>query len=486
MVGGYVPYWLLAAANPNTPAMYHYDLFVIGGGSGGVRCARIAASHGARVAIAEERFWGGTCVNVGCVPKKIMVQAAEYGAWAQDARGFGWKTPAGSAPAVHDWAALIAAKDHEITRLNGVYVRLLENSGVKRYDARAVFIDDHTLDVGGERITAERIVIATGGTPAWPDIEGAGLGIVSDQAFYLPELPKRITLVGGGYIAVEFAGIFAGLGAEVDLLFRQHLPLRGFDQDIREALHQNLIDQGVRVHPSVLLHRLEELPDGCKRLHLTDGRSFDSDVVFFALGRTPKTDGLGLAAAGVAVTQTGAIAVDEEQATSQPHIFAIGDVSNRMNLTPVAIAEGHRLADRLYSPGFKRNWIFDPVATAVFSTPPIGTCGMTEAQAAEHGTVDVYIATFTPLRHIMSHRARKTLMKLIVDQASQRVVGAHMIGEDAGEMMQAIGVAMNAGATKQDFDRTIGIHPTSAEEWVTLRTRTRVTAATPRHLAAAG
>jgi glutathione reductase (NADPH) len=279
--------------------------------------------------------------------------------------------------------------------------------------------------------------------------------------------------VGGGYIGVEFAGIFRGLGAEVDLLFRQRLPLRGFDHDMREELQQALIDQGVRVHPSVLLHRLEQREDGCKRLHLTDGRSFESDLVFFALGRTPHTAGLGLQAAGVATTPTGAVAVDGEQTTSQPHIFAIGDVSNHMNLTPVAIAEGHRLADRLFSPGFKRDWSFDPVATAVFSVPPIGTCGLTEEQAAAHGPVDVYIARFTPIRHIMSSRGRKTVMKLVVDQASQRVVGAHMIGDDAAEMMQAIGVAMTAGATKQDFDRTIGIHPTAAEEWVTMRTRTR-------------
>jgi len=278
---------------------------------------------------------------------------------------------------------------------------------------------------------------------------------------------------------VEFAGIFRGLGAEVDVLFRQRWPLRGFDQDIREALHQSLCDQSINVHPSVRLHRLEQLPDGSKRLHLTDGRSFDSDLVFFALGRTPHTVGLGLEAAGVTTTETGAVAVDDEQTTSQPHIFAIGDVSNRVNLTPVAIAEGHRLADRLFSPGFKRNWSFDPVATAVFSVPPIGTCGLTEEQAAAHGPVDIYVAHFTPVRHLMSKRGRKTLMKLVVDQASQRVVGAHMIGDDAAEIMQGIGIAMTAGVTKQDFDRTIGIHPSSAEEFVTLRTRTRVSGLVP-------
>ena len=449
--------------------MPDFDLFVIGGGSGGVRCARIAASHGARVAIAEDTYWGGTCVNVGCVPKKLMVQAGEYGAWAQDAVGFGWSGCA----MTHDWKALMVAKDHEIARLNGIYVRMLQNSGVTSFDAHAVLLDAHTLLVGEQRVTAERIVIATGGTPLWPTIEGAELGIVSDQAFSLPELPKRITLVGGGYIAVEFACIFAALGAEVDLLFRQRLPLRGFDHDMRQALNDALVAQGIRLHPSVLLHRLEEV-GGCRRLHLTDGRHFDSDLVFFAIGRTPHTKGLGLERAGVAVSESGGVTVDAQNTTSVPHIFAIGDVSNKMNLTPVAIAEGHRLADRLFGGAHKRDWAFDPVPTAVFSSPPIGTCGLTEEQAAENGPADIYIADFLPMRHTLTGRQRRTIMKLVVDQASQRVVGAHMIGDDAGEMMQAIGVAMVAGATKQDFDRTIGIHPTSAEEWVTLRTRTRV------------
>jgi glutathione reductase (NADPH) len=456
--------------------MYDYDLFVIGGGSGGVRCARMAASHGARVAIAEERHWGGTCVNVGCVPKKLMVQAAEYGAWAQDAHGFGWMSPPGVAP-VHDWAAFMTAKSAEISRLNGIYVKLLENSGVARFEARAVFLDPHTLEVGGQRVTAERIVIATGGVPNWPEIEGAELGIVSDQAFYLPALPQRVTIIGGGYIGIEFACIFHGLGAEVDLLYRQALPLRGFDADVRLALAEALHAQGICVHASILLHKLELLPDGARRLHLTDGRHFDSDLVFFALGRAPHTAGLGLDNAGVAVTPNGAVVVDAENATGHAHIFAIGDVSNKLNLTPVAIAEGHRLADRLFSLGPQRDWSFDPVPTAVFSVPQIATCGLTEDQAAALGPADVYMASFTPMRHVMSGRQRKTMIKLVVDQASQRVVGAHMIGDDAAEMMQAIGVAMNAGATKQDFDRTIGIHPTSAEEWVTLRTRTRVAGA---------
>jgi glutathione reductase (NADPH) len=329
------------------------------------------------------------------------------------------------------------------------------------------------LQVGESRVTAERIVIAVGGHPAWPEIEGANLGIVSDQAFFLPAMPERVTLVGGGYIGVEFAGIFRGLGAEVDLLYRQRLPLRGFDHEVREALAEARTAAGIRQHPSVMLHRLEELEDGSKRLHLTDGRSFDSDLVFFALGRVPNTATLAVENAGVALAANGAVVVDECYRSSQPHIFAIGDVSNKMNLTPVAIAEGHLLADRLFG-AQKREWSFDPIPTAVFSVPPIGTCGLTEEAAAARGKVDVYVARFTPMRHVMTGRKRATLIKLVVDHESQRVLGAHMLGDDAPEMMQAIGVAMVAGATKADFDRTIGIHPTAAEEWVTLRTRTRV------------
>jgi glutathione reductase (NADPH) len=280
-------------------------------------------------------------------------------------------------------------------------------------------------------------------------------------------------MVGGGYIAVEFAGIFHGLGAEVDLLFRQKHPLRGFDEDMRVALADEMTASGIRLHPSVLLDRLEDM-GGVLQLHLSDGRRFDAETVFFALGRVPNTAGLGLEGAGVKLAQNGAVVVDALFTTSQPHIFAIGDVSNRLNLTPVAIAEGHSLADRLFAAPHPRTWSFSPVPTAVFSVPTLATCGLTEAQAAARGPADIYEARFTPMRHIMSGRCRKTFIKLIVDQASQLIIGAHMLGDDAAEMMQAIGVAMTAGATKQDFDRTIGIHPTSAEEWVTLRTRTRV------------
>jgi len=451
-------------------AEYDYDLFVIGGGSGGVRCARIAAGHGARVGIAEEARWGGTCVNVGCVPKKIMVQASEYGRLAQDSRGFGWDAP----PGVHSWAALIEHKDREILRLNGIYTRMLDGSGVVRHEARAVFTGPHTLDVGGQAVTAERIVIATGGYPVvQPPVEGMDLGIVSDAAFELPALPKRVLMVGGGYIGMEFAGIFHGLGAEVDVVFRQPLPLRGFDHDLRQALAHAVTEQGIRLHPSQTVHRVEQAGDA-RRVTLTSGHVVEADLVFFAVGRAPKTAGLGLQAAGVATDSKGAVMVDAGNVTTQPHVFALGDVSNKLNLTPVAIAEGHHLADRLFGPGRPRTWALDPVATAVFSNPPLATVGMTEEQAVQHGTMDIYLAHFTPMRHVMSGRPGKTLMKMIVDQASQRVVGVHMLGDDVPEMMQGIGVALVAGATKQDFDRTIGIHPTSAEEFVTMRTVTRV------------
>ncbi len=446
---------------------YDFDLFVIGGGSGGVRCARIAATLGAKVGVAEERFWGGTCVNVGCVPKKLMVMAAEYGNAAADARGFGWS----ATDAQHDWSALIEAKDREIGRLNGIYVKLLEGVGVKVFEARATFVDDHTLMVGGRRVTAERIVIAAGGRPSAPEFAGAEHCIISDDAFFLPERPNRVALLGGGYIAVEFAGIFAGLGCEVHLIMRQDLPLRGFDEDLREALAQALSQNGVHLHVGSAASSVTE-ENGVKTVHLASGESIQADLVFAALGRSAHTKGLGLEHAGVLTDIRGAIVVDETSATNVPHIFAIGDVTDRLNLTPVAIAEGHSLAEALYGKG-PRVWDLDRVATAVFSIPPIATVGLTEQQAASRGRADIYVSHFTPMRHTMSKRPRKTLMKLVVDQESQRVIGAHMMGEDAPEIIQGISIAINAGATKADFDRTVGIHPTAAEEFVTMRSLTR-------------
>ena len=445
-----------------------FDLFVIGGGSAGVRCGRIAAGHGARVAVAEERFWGGTCVNVGCVPKKLLVQAGEYGGWADDAAGFGWTIKKGP----HDWAKLIAAKDKEIGRLNAIYRRLLDNSGAKIFDARAVLLDPHTLEVGGERVTAEHIVIATGGHPTRVAFPGSEHAIISDTAFHLPAMPRRVAVLGSGYIAVEFAGIFAALGAQVDLVYRAPWPLRGFDQDMREAAAEALKAQGITLHPGCTPRALE-LDGDAKILTLSNGTKLTTDLVFSALGRAPATARLGLDKAGVATNATGAVTVDAHLRTSQPHIYAIGDVTDRLNLTPVATAEGHAVADSLFGKR-PRSISLQNVPTAVFSTPPLATVGLTEEQAAAHGPVDVYVSKFTPMRHTLTGRTRKSVMKLVVDQATQKVLGAHMLGEDAPEIMQGLAIAIVMGATKADFDRTIGIHPTAAEEFVTMRARTRV------------
>ena len=447
---------------------YDFDLFVIGGGSGGVRCARIAAGHGARVGVAEDRFWGGTCVNVGCVPKKILVQAAEYGAAIHDSRGFGWDVAA----ADHDWATLIANKDREISRLNGIYTKLLTSAGATIFDARASFIDAHTLDVGGKRVTADKIVVAVGGMPRRPEFPGAELGIVSDDAFYLPKRPKHVVILGGGYIAVEFAGIFRGLGAQVDLVFRGALPLRGFDMDLREALAEALTHQGITLHNNATMEKIEPGSDA-RKVTLSTGAVLAPDLVFFAVGREPKTGGLGLEAAGVTTSGFGAVVVNEQMETSVKNIFAIGDVTDMLNLTPVATAEGHILADRLFG-NHARAWNFHQVPTAVFSSPPLATVGMTEDEAAMNGPIDVYVTRFTPMRHVLSGSGRRTVMKLIVDQQDGRILGAHMLGDDAPEIMQGIAIAMTAGATKAMVDQTIGIHPTAAEEFVTMRTRTRV------------
>jgi glutathione reductase (NADPH) len=446
-----------------------FDLFVIGGGSAGVRCARISAGHGARVGIAEERHWGGTCVNVGCVPKKLLVQAGEYGGWAEDAAGFGWTINKGP----HDWGKLIAAKDREITRLEGIYRKLLTGAGATVFDGRAIFVDPHTVEVGGKRFTAERIVIATGGYPERPDIPGAELGIISDDAFYLKTMPRKIAIVGSGYIAVEFAGIFRALGSEVHLIYRQPLPLRGFDEDLRQAMEDALIEQGIKLYPNCLPKKVEA--EGDRRiLTFRDGQTIEADLVFFATGRRANVKGLGLERAGVELNAKHAIKVDDQLQTTQPHIYAMGDVTDRVNLTPVATAEGHALADTLFG-GNARQVALWNVPSAVFTTPPIATVGLTEAQASARGAVDVYLTRFTPMRHNLSGRNRKTLMKLVVDTATQKVVGAHMLGEDAAEIIQGIAIAVVMGATKADFDRTIGIHPTAAEEFVTLRTRTRTT-----------
>jgi len=442
-----------------------FDLFVIGGGSAGVRLARIAAGHGARVGVAEGRFWGGTCVNVGCVPKKLMVMAAEYGFAAEDASGFGWDGGKGG----HDWARFIGAKNREIGRLNEIYRHLLDRAGAAVFEDYARFLDPHTLIVGNKRISAERIAIATGGLPTRLDVPGAEQTIVSDDVFHLPERPANVVILGSGYIAVEFAGVFAGLGSHVDLVYRQPLPLRGFDPDLRTALAEAMEANRIVLHPSAKLARVEALGDR-RALVLADGTRIEADCVLMATGRAPNIAGLGLERAGVMVAASGAILIDEHYRTSVPHIFALGDVTDRLNLTPVATAEGHALADTLFG-GKARHVSLANVPTAVFSIPPIATVGVSE-DAAPAGA-KIFATHFTPMRHSLSGRKRRTMMKLVVDGASDRVIGAHMLGEDAPEIVQGLAVAMTAGATKTDYDRTIGIHPTAAEEFVTLRTETR-------------
>lgn len=446
-----------------------FDLFVIGGGSAGVRCARIAAGYGARVGVAEARFWGGTCVNIGCVPKKFMVMAAEYGLMAEDARGFGWAITRQG----HHWGALIAAKDKEISRLNGIYRRLLEGAGAKIFETKARFIDAHTLDVGGQRFTAERVVIATGGYPTRLEIPGAEHAVVSDDIFSLKEMPKRIAIIGGGYIAVEFAGVFAGLGAQTHLVYRQPLPLRGFDDDVRTALSDALAQNQIALHPGTTPVAITVDAAG-KHVALSDGTVLDVDMVFFATGRAANTQGLNLEAAGVVRGKHGEIPIGADFATNIKHIYALGDVTDQLNLTPIATAEGHALADTLFS-NKPRGVSLANVPTAVFSIPPIATVGLTEAQAAKRPEgARIFVSSFTPMRHTLSGRPRKTMMKLVVDPQTDKVLGAHMLGEDAPEIVQGLAIAIIAGATKAEFDRTIGIHPTAAEEFVTMRTLTRV------------
>ena len=446
-------------------ASYDFDLFTIGAGSGGVRASRISAGYGARVAVAEERDLGGTRVNVGCIPKKLLVYASAFRRDVEDAAGFGWTAPS---PA-HDWKTLIANKDAEISRLNGVYGRLLDAAGVKRIEGRARLVDAHTVEVAGERFTAEHILVATGSWPSLPETPGIEHAISSNEAFHLDAMPERPIVVGGGYIAVEFAGILHGLGAEVTQLYRGPLFLRGFDEDVRAHLANEMRGQGIDLRFESDIERIERASDGGLRATLRCGTRLEGDAILYATGRRPLTADLGLEEAGVKLEASGAIAVDEYSRTSVTSIWAIGDVTDRINLTPVAIHEGMCLAATLFD-GRPTKPVYENVASAVFSQPPIGTVGLTEAEArARFGEVDVYRTSFRELKHTLTGREERTLMKLVVDAASDRVVGAHMVGDHAGEIIQGVAIALVCGATKAQFDATIGIHPTSAEEFVTLR-----------------
>ncbi|PWE46884.1 glutathione-disulfide reductase [Pseudomonas prosekii] len=446
---------------------YDFDLFVIGAGSGGVRAARFAAGFGAKVAVAESRYLGGTCVNVGCVPKKLLVYGAHFADDFEQAESFGWT----AGKANFDWPSLIANKNREIARLNGIYRKLLIDSGVTLLEGHARLADANHVDINGQRFSAERILIATGGWPQIPDIPGKEYAITSNEAFFLEALPKRILVVGGGYIAVEFAGIFNGLGADIRLLYRGDLFLRGFDQSVRIHLAEELTKHGLRLDFNTDIVRIDKQPDGSLLATLQDGTQLETDSIFYATGRRPMLDNLGLENTRVELTEAGYIDVNEHFETREPSILALGDVIGGVQLTPVATAEGMAVARRLFKPEQYRPVDYRHIPTAVFSQPNIGTVGLTEQQAVEQGhKVVVFESRFRPMKLTLTESSEQTLMKLVVDAESDRVLGCHMVGPDAGDIIQGLAIALKAGATKRLFDDTIGVHPTSAEEFVTLRT----------------
>ena len=443
---------------------FDFDLFTIGAGSGGVRASRIAAGFGARVAVAEERYLGGTCVNVGCIPKKLYSYAAHFGEDFHHANGFGWTRAASE----FDLARLVANKNAEIQRLNGVYRRLLEGAGVTILEERATLVDAHTVELGGKRHTARYVLVATGGWPVKPAIPGAELAITSNEAFFLDKLPARVVVVGGGYIAVEFASIFNGLGAGTTLVYRGANILRSFDRELGSVLAEEIQKKGVGIRLNTNITAIARSGDGL-RATLANGATLETDCIMYATGRAPNTRNLGLEAAGIKLDEKGAIMVDRYSQSAAPSVYAIGDVTDRVNLTPVATAEGMAVANTLFN-NRPTALDYDNIPTAIFADPNVATVGLSEESAcAQHGEIDVYAARFRPLKHTLSGSNEQMFMKLVVDRASNRVVGAHMIGADAGEIIQGIAIAIKCGATKAQFDATIGIHPTAAEEFVTMR-----------------
>jgi glutathione reductase (NADPH) len=448
---------------------FDVDLFVIGAGSGGTRAARIAAGHGAKVMIAEEDRIGGTCVIRGCVPKKLFVYASRFADDIADARGFGWNIPEPR----FDWSKLRDSVASEVTRLSGLYRKGLDGAGVTIVESRAVIAGPNTvrLTKTGEAVSARHILIATGGWPSLePVIPGGELGITSNEVFHLPELPKTMVVVGGGYIALEFACLFQRLGVHVTLVHRGDNVLRGFDEDIRTRLREALVHDGLTLRLSTTISRIDLAAGGTRLVSLSDGTQLEAGVVLVATGRRAHTAGLGLETAGITAKADGSIPVDDNSQTAVPSIHAVGDVTNRVNLTPVAIREGHAFADSTFG---NKPWHMDHslVASAVFTTPEIGTIGLTEAQAVAKGhAVTVFESGFRPMKATISGRHERIYMKLIADRASDRVLGVHILGHDAGEIIQSVGIAVTMGATKADFDRTIALHPSAAEELVTMRT----------------
>jgi len=443
---------------------FDYDLFVIGAGSGGVRAARMSSSFGARVAITEDRYLGGTCVNVGCVPKKLLVYASHFSEDFENARGFGWKLGTSD----FNWQQLIKNKNTEIERLNGVYENILSSAGVELIEGHGSLVDEHTVAVDGKNYSAERILLATGGWPSIPDIPGKEHVISSNEVFFLETLPEKILICGGGYIAVEFAGIFNGLGVDTTLLYRGPLFLRGFDEDVRNFLAEEMQKKGIKLKFETNIDSIEKT-DNQLQATLTDGTTLTADQILYATGRKPKTEGIGIESLGIKLDKAAAIVVNDEYQTNIPSIYAVGDVTNRVNLTPVALAEGMFLARHLYN-NETSDVEYENIPTCVFSQPNIGTVGLTEEEARDkYDQVEIYKSSFTPMKHTLSGADEKTFMKLIVDKTTNRVIGVHMVGPEAGEIMQGIGIALKAGASKADFDKTIGIHPTTAEEFVTMR-----------------
>jgi glutathione reductase (NADPH) len=443
---------------------YDYDLITIGAGSGGVAASRRAASYGARVAICENSRVGGTCVIRGCVPKKLLMYGSQFADFFEDAAGFGWTVEGASL----DWPALIGAKNKEIDRLEGVYHRMLEQAGVTLLEGRATLVDAHTVEIGGSRISAERILLAMGGHPMLPDIPGIELAITSNEALSLAEHPADILIVGGGYIALEFAGIFRSTGSRVTVAIRRDEVLAGFDEDIRQAVDSALQTRGVAFKRRTQVVALAR-KNGRIEAQLNNGEIMTVDQVLMATGRAPNTRGLGLEACGVELAEHGAIKVDAGSRTTVPGVYAIGDVTDRLNLTPWAIAEGRALAETLYNDNPMQA---DPenVPAAVFCQPPVATVGLSEEEARHrYGKVRVYRSKFRPMKNMLSGRDEQTLMKLVVDEASDRVVGCHMVGPDGPEIIQGLAIALKCGATKKQFDQTIGLHPTAAEEFVTMR-----------------